>query len=166
MRVSKVITWIPTAAVEKLASAAATKYPLETGGLILGYWANSREAVITEVSLPGPTAGHFKYSYSPDYDHDIDVVSQTYEASGGVQTYLGDWHTHPNTMRPYLSLKDRRALHRIANSAEARTPRPLGMVCAGSCAEWRTKVWVGEEAWTVFGWRFLVTVATTLVEYS
>jgi integrative and conjugative element protein (TIGR02256 family) len=163
--VPSVKTWIPMTAVERLANAAAAEYPLETGGLIIGYWANSREAVITGVSLSGPKARHSRYSYRPDYEHDIEVIRNVYDASAGVQTYLGDWHTHPNTTRSYLSFKDRRALHRIANSPEARAPRPLGMVCAGSGAEWRPKVWVGEEAWTAFGWRFLVTIATTLVEY-
>jgi integrative and conjugative element protein (TIGR02256 family) len=166
LRLREVVTWISRDAIDQLSLAASRKDPLETGGLILGYWASAREAVITEISLPGPGAAHYRYSYRPDYQHDEEVVRRIHSESHGVLTYLGDWHTHPGTKRPYLSFKDKRAVHRIANSVEARTPRPLALVCAGAGNEWRPKVWVGEEAVTVFGKRFLATIPTNLVEYS
>ena len=163
--VPKITTWIPRAVIAAVSEAANSQEPYETGGLLLGYWSSTREAVITQVSFPGPNAAHFRYSYRPDYEHDIDVVRRSHTSSNGSETYLGDWHTHPGTVRPYLSFKDKRVLHRIANAPDARTPRPLGMVCAGSADHWRLKIWVGEEALTVFGTRFLVTVPTQILEY-
>ena len=135
----RVKTWLAHDAIRTLAEAANAKYPLETGGLLLGYWSGIYEAVISSVSLPGPEAKHYRYSYRPDYEHDIEVVRRVYTGSKGVHTYLGDWHSHPGTTRPYLSIKDRLALHRIANSFEARTARPLSMVCGFRPNDWRLR---------------------------
>lgn len=80
-------------------------------------------------------------------------------------TYLGDWHSHPNSLRPYLSPKDRRALRKIAISEEAQVLRPLSLVCAGTPENWEEGVWVGEMAKFFWNISYLAVAPGSLVAY-
>ena len=70
---------------------------------------------------PGPAAVHAARRFAPDADYHEHEVARRYEASGRVDGYLGDWHTHP-LGRPRLSRADRRTLRLIARSSAARAP--------------------------------------------
>jgi integrative and conjugative element protein (TIGR02256 family) len=107
--------------------------PNETGGILLGYWSvSSNAAVVTNVLGPGPAADHRPMSFSPDADFQVGEIARVFNASGGVQTYLGDWHTHPNG-RAYLSGRDIATLRTIAEYPEADLPFPL-MCVVGLCS--------------------------------
>ncbi|MBW3628883.1 MAG: Mov34/MPN/PAD-1 family protein [Gemmatimonadetes bacterium] len=76
-------------------------------------------------------------------------IARIYAASGRVDTYLGDWHTHPGA-GAYLSSTDLSTLHRIADCRTARAPTPLMIVLAGGPA-WKVAGWTTTPAWRRFG---------------
>ena len=146
--------WIATSVLDALSSEATVAAPLETGGVLLGYWSESPVApVITHRIGPGPSAVHETHRFVPDHRFQELEVARLYRESSGQLQYLGDWHTHPNNAG-YLSRKDRRTLRRIARSPEARATRPLMLILAYG-PEWHPVVWSIRErqvcqVWTSF----------------
>lgn len=107
----------------------------------MGYWAPElQDVVLTNATGPGPQARHDKNSYYPDPVFHEAEVTRIYHESGRLHTYLGDWHTHPNSRLPRLSWRDRRTLRRIATDSQARAPLALMAVIAGRVS-WSLGVW-------------------------
>jgi len=118
--------------------------PRETGGVLIGYWADGgEEAVVTTVIGPGPNAAHELESFRPDYDFQEAEIARLYRQSPSSNAYLGDWHTHPDAPDGRLSVKDRRTLWRIATFKEARAERPLMAVLHGGDPAWDLTIWQG-----------------------
>jgi integrative and conjugative element protein (TIGR02256 family) len=132
--------WIARIAIEAMFSEADRSYPFEIGGALIGYWAAPyTEVVITRAVGPGPRALHKRFAFAADYEfHDLEIA-RIYEASGRLQTYLGDWHSHPASL-VYLSGLDRHTLKRIASYAPARATVPL-MAILGASAPWEMRIW-------------------------
>ena len=107
----------------------------------MGWWADITTAVIAAVIGPGPDARHERHNFEPDQDWQLDQIAQHYEASGRRETYLGDWHSHPNASVDTLSWTDRRVLRRIINTPSARCPAPLMTVFWGQPDDWQAAVW-------------------------
>ncbi|MBE3046907.1 Mov34/MPN/PAD-1 family protein [Candidatus Bathyarchaeota archaeon] len=121
---------------------AASKSPLETGGILMGYVSKPRgDPVVLFAAGPGPQAEHRRCGYSPDQKHDESVIATLYEAAERRLTYLGDWHTHP-LPTSCLSWRDRRVLKRIAMYSAARLTKPimLLLVCQH---KWHPIIWRG-----------------------
>lgn len=121
--------WISKSALAFIAKEFRRAYPSETGGVLIGYLAGSDDAVITCAVGPGPLAKHSETRFVPDWSyHDVEIA-RLYEESGRLHTYLGDWHSHPNSPTR-LSSTDRQTLLRIAKHADARIATPLMVVIA------------------------------------
>lgn len=132
--------WISTTNIEALRAEGERMYPLETGGILMGYWVIPlREVVITDVIGPGPNAQHDIKHFIPDADYHDAEIAERYNNSGRIITYLGDWHTHPGG-GSYLSHRDRTTLRAIAKYSAARAPAPLMAILAGG-PRWRLVVW-------------------------
>jgi integrative and conjugative element protein (TIGR02256 family) len=152
MHAGLVCIWIKRHLLQKMLTEASLRYPMETGGVFLGYWAEERQnVVVTKVIGPGPQANHRECSFVPDYDYQEQQIAKYYEKSGRLRYYLGDWHTHPDTTNTFLSQKDCRTLGRIAVSHKARCPTPVMGVIAGTPDNWTTAIWKGEGRW-LSGW--------------
>lgn len=141
---SNLITlWLSEAALDAIRTESQDKYPLETGGVLLGYETpRGADIVITNIIGPGPRAQHSRIAYVPDHAYQEDKIASAYRASGRTTTYLGDWHSHPDgPLR--LSRTDRRTMRTIAAHENARARQPLMMIATvgddGSCdlAIWR-----------------------------
>jgi len=147
------IVWIKESAIGSITVLAEDKYPLETGGILIGYSAGVSELVVTNIVGPGPAAVHESSSFKPDYDFHAAESARLFNASGGTAVYLGDWHTHPDSSLPIMSWKDRKTLTRIARSADARIPRPIMLIAAGRATVWRPRAWRGEQSamWKLLG---------------
>jgi integrative and conjugative element protein (TIGR02256 family) len=127
-------------AFDFMLAEAARRYPLETGGVLMGYWSEDYKAVaITAITGPGPKAIHKRTAFVPDSDFHEAEISRFYVHSGRIHTYLGDWHTHPDGIC-HLSSKDRATLKRISRYKAARAPMPIMGILAGS-SDWRLGVW-------------------------
>lgn len=109
-------------------SLAVNRYPLETGGILVGTWSGDC-ARVTNVVGPGPSANHERRSFEPDQAWQVAEVARLWRISGGQAAYLGDWHTHPDG-RPRLSRVDRATAKIIAASAKALCPPPILAVVA------------------------------------
>lgn len=129
------ILWIGQTALQQLETLAAQTFPRETGGILVGYVADSGEIVVQEIIGSGPKATHERYRFAPDHGWQCQQLDALYERSGGVSVYLGDWHTHPNG-HPKMSWMDKRTLARIAASAPARCPNPVMLIGGGAELEW------------------------------
>ena len=120
--------------------------PDETRGALVGYWAEPhREAVITDVTGPGPNALHLPHNFLPGDEYQESEIARLYHASGRLHTHLGDWHTHLRSSAD-LSRLDRRTLRKVATHPEARAPVPL-MAVLGGGPEWTLKVWKYVPTW-------------------
>jgi integrative and conjugative element protein (TIGR02256 family) len=132
--------WIPEAVLKQMVIEAERVFPLEAGGVLVGYWGESDEVVITNTTGSGPRAIHRRYDFSPDAEYQEAEIARFYEESGGAHTYLGDWHTHPRG-GTYLSQRDVRTLRKISTFADARAPMPIMAVLAGGEPKWFLGVW-------------------------
>lgn len=119
--------WLYKAAYTRILEEALRKMPNETGGILMGYWGNADEAVVTAIVGPGPKAIHKPVSFVPDHHYHTEEISWRYQQSGFTETYLGDWHTHPHA-KAYMSERDKKTLKRIADFKEARLEKPLMMI--------------------------------------
>lgn len=135
------VVWLPSRVHDECVAEADSFYRLETGGALMGYW-NGANAVVTAVIGPGPAALHERHNFEPDQEWQVAVIARHYEASGRRETYIGDWHTHPDANTAHLSWTDRRVLRRIINTPSARTPNPVTIIFYGAEATWRAAAWL------------------------
>lgn len=134
--------WLANNVLSALVAECDRMSPLETGGVLLGYWTKPEECpVITYALGPGKHAIHEHTAFLPDQEWHERAVAELYKASGRRLQYLGDWHSHPNGGAA-LSDLDRRTLARIAASRAARSPRPLMLVMSPGPL-WQATVWQG-----------------------
>jgi len=141
-RIKRFTVCLTKECVRTLTAEAKRKKPLETGGVLIGYWRSEFEVMVADVIGPGPQAVHSRTSFAPDYDFQESQVADVYRRSLGRLTYLGDWHSHPGGVAA-LSERDRRTLARIAASREARVAYPLMVILAGG-SPWNIGIWVGQ----------------------
>ena len=132
---------MPRHLLMQMQSLASGKYPLETGGLLIGYTGGPAgdDVVIAAIIGPGPGAHHTETTFEPDHEYQTEEIARIYRASKGVNTYLGDWHTHPDTAAD-LSRRDKRTLKHIASHRAARVDRPI-MAILGEGPSWTIKAW-------------------------
>lgn len=134
---NKRCVWIKNSVVQFIIDQAKHWGNLETGGILAGY-VSGGDIVVTQIVGPGPKAKHTASSFKPDSKYHSERIAEIYERSNREDTYLGDWHTHPNA-RSYLSPKDKETLVRIGNYKKARMPSPIMLVLGTEKME--IKVW-------------------------
>jgi integrative and conjugative element protein (TIGR02256 family) len=136
-------TWIARTALGVMSAEADARFPLETGGVLVGY-RSANHQVIMAVTGPGPAAIHGANNFHPDHDWQCSQLDLQYKRSGGVLVYLGEWHTHPNESGR-MSATDRATLARIAKSGEANARHPVMLIGAGTRDhwEWMANVYLG-----------------------
>ncbi|HEX8342385.1 MAG TPA: Mov34/MPN/PAD-1 family protein [Tepidisphaeraceae bacterium] len=121
--------WLSSEVWGQIAEEVSHRYPLETGGVLLGYWSAREEPVITEMIGPGPKAYHGRYRFEPDYRHHETEINRRIAACSHRLSYLGDWHSHPGG-HATLSPRDKRTLRRIARHKPAQVARPIMAIIA------------------------------------
>ena len=131
--------WIRQTILDEIFSQGNSHLPKETGGILMGYSVSPKEFVITEIILAGEKAIHNFNSFQPDQEFHVNEIKRIYEESNGMITYLGDWHTHPNSY-PYLSSKDKKTIKAIAQYKPARIATPLMLITAPPKQDF--KIWV------------------------
>ena len=122
--------WINNAVESFITIEAARTWPLETGGVLIGYVADNDDMVILSASGPGPNASHKRYRFKPDHNYQLDFIEEAFINHNRKAYYLGDWHTHPKG-EPAMSFMDRRTLIRIAEYKEVTVSAPLMLILGG-----------------------------------
>ena len=132
---------MPRHLLKQMQSLASKKSPLETGGVLIGYTggAGDYHVVIIGITGPGPGAHHTETTFEPDHEYQTQEIARIYLASKGVNTYLGDWHTHPASAAD-LSRRDKKTLQHIGSHRDARMDRPI-MAILGEGSPWMLKAW-------------------------
>jgi integrative and conjugative element protein (TIGR02256 family) len=135
------VIWLPSRLHDDCLVEADRFHRLETGGALMGY-RHGADAVITTIIGAGPDALHERHNFEPDQEWQVAAIARHYEASGRRETYIGDWHTHPDAKTAHLSWTDRRVLRRIINTPSARAPNPVMIVFYGAEADWQATGWL------------------------
>lgn len=68
-------------------------------------------------------------------------IARLYAGSGRLNTYIGDWHSHP-TGSPAYSRVDAAAMKTVASSVESRCAFPLMLILGG------------KDRWELIAWRY------------
>lgn len=131
--------WIPEPIFADMVTDANKWAPSETGGVFMGYHADNKDIVITDMVSAGPKATHHRYRFCPDQDYQLEQISEIYMQSNRNITYLGDWHTHPSSTSN-LSFIDKRTLTRIATTPEAQALNPIMGILGSHPEKWTLKV--------------------------
>ena len=131
--------WISDSGIRAMTQDADGRFPLETGGVLVGYVADDGDVVVHASIGPGPNAQHGRFRFTPDHAWQCGRLDSHFADSTGVNVYVGEWHTHPQGSA-VMSLLDRRTLRRIARHAQASCPRPLMLIGAGAPIGWRWQV--------------------------
>lgn len=127
--------WVTESAMFTMLQFAKERYPNETGGMLLGYEADNGEAVITALIGPGPAAKHRRHSFVPDAEFQQAALEAHFFKTNGQETYLGDWHTHPNSSYS-LSPVDKKTLAQIAATPTSGTRNPIMAILGGESGTW------------------------------
>lgn len=135
--------WVALSVLQRMLAEADCMYPLETGGILAGYWAGD-DVVILNASGPGPRAEHYRHRFRPDHAYQSQWIAEQYRRTERIETYLGDWHTHPDKVSAAPSWADRKTAKRIASAEEARAPRPITWIAAGTPTDWSSRAWLAE----------------------
>lgn len=132
--------WVPSWAMNTMIAEAERWEPHETGGALVGYEIEDG-AVITDLVDAGPAAVREAAAFRPDADHQLNEIGRLYTASGRLNTYIGDWHTHPDGSPEYSRI-DLRAMKTVSRSAESRCAFPLMLILGG------------KDRWELIAWRY------------
>ncbi|MDB5479096.1 MAG: hypothetical protein JWO83_149 [Caulobacteraceae bacterium] len=155
---SRQLVWLPDRVVELMKAEAKRSYPVETGGVVLGYRVED-EWVVREVLGPGPDARHHRRYFEPDADWHAEMIRAHFARTDGREVYIGDWHTHPDGELK-LSRRDRQALRGIVQCPQA-TPAPLSALLAGGPDDWALAMWAARV--TSAGWFGQRVVTTDMI---
>jgi integrative and conjugative element protein (TIGR02256 family) len=128
--------WIAENCLATMHQLAGEKYPLETGGMLIGYVASTGEPVVTSIIGPGPNAKHRRFKFTPDGLYQQSMLEARFKATDGGETYLGDWHTHPQGTST-LSYLDKCTLARIAKEPRSQISQPIMIVLGDGKDEWQ-----------------------------
>ena len=134
---SKPTVWLPRALIGRMLVAAERQGDDETGGILVGYEGADRadELVVTRLIDAGPRARRGEYAFHPDSRWQRKELARVYKKSGRVETFLGDWHSHPHGL-PLPSEVDIKTAARIAANPRARAPRPLTVILGRDDGDW------------------------------
>lgn len=130
--------WIKKKTFNKFIQETNKWFPLETGGILLGYKDKNNDIVVVKLIEAGPNAVRKNYFFNSDGDFQQLELSKIYIRSKGVVTYLGDWHSHPLT-NSYMSFLDRKTICKIAKTETSKETNPIFIVVGTSPFE--VKCW-------------------------
>lgn len=130
---------VPESILSLMVLEANDRFPLETGGILLGRWVEAKRATITQMIGPGPRAKHCRASFEPDYEFQEAEIAKAHASADLGCEYLGDWHSHPRgPLSP--SSTDMRVLHKIASYPAARCKDPTMCIISGG-PYWAASAW-------------------------
>ncbi|MBB4365010.1 integrative and conjugative element protein (TIGR02256 family) [Bradyrhizobium sp. CIR18] len=146
-----VTVWLSSQVMQRMCSLARDLSPLENGGILLG-WRSGEDLIVVDLRGPGPQALHARHCFIPDHVWQVAEINRAFEASRGDLDYLGDWHSHPDSVAE-MSKLDSATLLRITRKVSA----PLMLIVAGSGTDWSSRCWKGQIARSFLRRRLVAT---------
>ncbi|MEV4865469.1 Mov34/MPN/PAD-1 family protein [Streptomyces ossamyceticus] len=101
-------------AYEAITSATAEHLPVETGGLLLGYWEDANVLVTHALVVDGEGASTHRYVRDDVRASALLAAFLSKRADDDPTGYVGEWHSHPAPSGP--SQTDVAAMHAIART--------------------------------------------------
>ena len=99
----------------------------------MGYEASNNGGIVITKSIgPGMNALHGRSKFRRDNDYQESAIADHFYQERGTETYLGDWHSHPNATSGELSFMDRLTLKKIANFDAARVQISIMAILYGT----------------------------------
>lgn len=134
---SRLKVWLSHRAAEQIRLNAAKYFPLETGGVLLG-WRNGPNRTIVDVIGAGPNALHGRMRFLPDHPWQMHHIREAFRSTSGDLDYIGDWHTHPDGIAR-MSAEDTITLRKISQKVKD----PAMLIAAGNLsAGWHLEAWL------------------------
>lgn len=131
--------WISEIPLKRMHQLAQSRFPLETGGMLIGYVGDNGEAVVKNIIGPGPKAHHGRFRFVPDGEYQQAALEKIFLETEGRETYLGDWHTHPKGENS-LSYFDKITLAKIAHEPASGTAYPIMAILGDGNPIWKLGV--------------------------
>jgi integrative and conjugative element protein (TIGR02256 family) len=71
----------------------------ESGGTLIGrYISGTDDVVVDEITVPLPSDDQTRHTFLRTQASHQQKIERAWEDSGNTQTYLGEWHTHPEAV--------------------------------------------------------------------
>ena len=120
------VLWLPETLLQTILAETLAFAPYETGGMLLGY-VNGSHRVVTALIEAGPEAKHSRDRMLPDNAYQQAKLRSHFEETGGRESFLGEWHSHPASA-PLMSWTDRRTLSRVSVDSKHLPAIPVMMI--------------------------------------
>lgn len=130
-------------AYSQMIREADSRWPLETGGILLGTITEGKVFIQCVVG-PGPLAKHSPVSFTRDGAYAQRELERLVDEFRGSVDYVGEWHSHTLNIGP--SGRDRISMAFIATSPAYDMPQPLLILCLPSKL-------LGGRTWKAHGYR-------------
>lgn len=109
---------------------ALRKHPLETGGILVGYYSsNFRLATAVLATPPPPDSRHGPMHFERGTSGLHQLLAEAKKQTPSLH-YLGEWHTHP-AYNAWASSPDIRQMNRFALWRQYGVKNPLLLVIGG-----------------------------------
>ncbi|MEQ3340641.1 Mov34/MPN/PAD-1 family protein [Clostridium butyricum] len=103
-------------------------YPNESGGILIGKYADSLTAEIVTIVGPSKDSKSWKTRFTRGTKGTNKLLKEYWDQ--GLY-YLGEWHFHPNGT-PFPSDIDANTMKSIANNSNYNCPEPILIIVSGS----------------------------------
>lgn len=96
MRLGDFRVFIDHGVEHQLRALRTQGFPNETGGILLGYYDFNIDAVIVVAGLPAaPDSQGTAHSFKRGVVGQVAALEDAAKRTGGMVSYIGDWHSHP-----------------------------------------------------------------------
>ena len=120
------------ALVEHVGSFRHARLPVETGGVLVGYFDFSRRYVYVVDALPAPRdSDEREDAFIRGFAGLRDEIDRIETRTGGQVGYVGEWHSHPDGAGVVMSDHDSELLRQVADEVRA-DGQPGVMMIVGS----------------------------------
>ena len=123
---------LDSALTEHVGSLRSARLPVETGGVLIGYFDVSRRHVYVVDALPAPhDSDEREDAFIRGFAGLHDEIHRIEARTGGQVGYVGEWHSHPDDAGIGMSDDDSELLRQIADEVRA-DGQPGVMMIVGS----------------------------------
>lgn len=117
-------------AMEEILRRCIDSHPLETGGILVGYYNECHDcALVTMVTGP-PSDSKSGRSFFYRGVRGLQRWLTNLWVNEERRYYLGEWHYHPHGL-PFPSRRDSLQMEEISNDSEYHCPQPVLVVAGG-----------------------------------
>lgn len=116
------------------------KYPLETGGILIGHYSpDQKTAIVTEIIGPTQDSLHQKSNFFRGVKRLKGIINEKWRKG---EYYIGEWHCHPGGNSVPSSI-DNQQMAVIAHDKKIKCPEPILVIISGKPESgWQIKPYV------------------------